>query len=54
LRGRIGSTFVVIAVSVGLLSSVAAPIYSALDSSSPGASSGTLPGGGIIRPNRII
>jgi hypothetical protein len=54
LRGRIGSTFVVIAVAVGLMSTVAGPIYSALDSSPPGSSSVSLPGGGVIRPNRII
>ena len=49
MRLRIGSTVAVIAIAVGLASSVAGPIYSALNS--PSVASLTAP---IMRPNRVI
>jgi hypothetical protein len=50
LRGRIGSTFVVIAVAVGLASSVAGPIYSAFGGSSVPSSATTV----MASPGHII
>jgi hypothetical protein len=49
MRLRIGSTVAVIAIAVGLASSVAGPVFSALDGSSNAS-----PTAGTMRPNRVI